>query len=87
MAYETLEQAQARIVELEEENTQLKADKQTLSDDNEKRKKENDDLRTLNQKYFNKLIAQDDDEDKKKSGDQGGSDVPSVEEYVKNIKF
>jgi FtsZ-binding cell division protein ZapB len=87
MAYETLEQAQARIVELEEEATQLRATNQTLSQDNEKQKKENEDLRTLNQKYFNKLIAQDDSVGKNKDGDQGGSDVPSVEEYVKNMKF
>lgn len=87
MAFETLEQAQARIVELEEEATQLRATNQTLSDDNEKQKKENEDLRTLNQKYFNKLIAQDDNEGKNKDGDQGGSEVLSVEEYVKNMKF
>lgn len=87
MAYETLEQAQARIVELEEEATQLRATNQTLSQDNEKQKKENEDLRTLNQKYFNKLIAQDDNEGKNKNGDQGGSEVPTVEEYVKNMKF
>lgn len=87
MAYETLQEAQARILELEDEVTQLRTNNQVLSQDNENQKKENEDLRTLNQKYFNRLIAQDDNEGKNKNGDQGGSDVPSVEEFVKNMKF
>ena len=87
MAYETIEQAQARILELEEENTQLKVDKKTLSEDNEKQKKENEDLRTLNQKYFNKLVMQDDSEDKKKKEDQEDSEVPTCEEFAKTLKL
>lgn len=85
MAYETLEAAQQRIVELEEELTQTKASNKTLLDENETLKKENEDVRTINQKYFNKLIAQDDT--KKKPDDEEGEKVPTCEEFAAELKF
>ena len=85
MAYETLEAAQQRIVELEEELTQEKTNAKSLSEENEKLKKENEDVRTINQKYFNKLIAQDDT--KNHEEDQEGEKVPTCEEFAANLKF
>lgn len=85
MAYETLEEAQQRIVELEEEATQNAANNKTLSEENEQLKKDNENLRTLNQKYFNKLIAQDDT--KKKPDDEEGEKVPTCEEFAAELKI
>lgn len=84
MAYETLEAAQQRIVELEEEEVQNAANIKTLSDENEKLKNDIENLRTLNQKYFNKLIAQD---DSKKIPDEEGEKVPTCEEFAAALKF
>lgn len=85
MAYETLEAAQQRIVELEEEEVQNAANIKTLSDENEKLKNDIENLRTLNQKYFNKLIAQDDS--KKIPDDEEGEKVPTCEEFAAALKF
>jgi len=85
MAYDTLEEAQARIVELEEELTQEKSNSKTLSEENETLKKENEDVRTLNQKYFNKLIAQDDT--KTKPADPEGEKVPTCEEFASKLEI
>ena len=59
MAYDTLEQAQERILELEELNQNLTTERDSLSQDINSLREENERVRTLNQKYFNKLIAQD----------------------------
>ena len=79
----TLEEAQERILELTEENQNLKQEKETLSGENENLKKDVNDLRTINQKYFNKLIAQDDTTKKEKEGE--GEDVKSCEEFAKEL--
>ena len=80
----TLEEAQEKLLELQEENQQLKAEKETLSQNNETLTADNENLRTLNQKYFNKLIAQEEDT-KNKDGDPEGDDVLSCEEFAKTI--
>ena len=60
----TLEEAQARILELVEQNQALTAERDSLSQNNNELTAERDSLRELNQKYFNKLIAQEVHEDK-----------------------
>ena len=78
----TLEEAQARILELTDENAQLKADKETLSKDNENLTKSNEDLRTLNQKYFNRLIAEEKPEDEDPEEEE---ETPSCEDFAKTL--
>ena len=80
----TPEEMQAKILELTEENQTLKQEKETLSGDNEKLKTDNDNLRTINQKYFNKLIAQEDDS-KKKEDEEEGEKVPTCEEFAEEL--
>ena len=78
----TLEEAQARILELTDENTQLKADKEELSKDNETLKADYENLRTLNQSYFNRLIAQEQSDE----GDEGEEDdTPTCSEFAKTL--
>lgn len=55
----TIEQAQEKILSLTEELENLRTQNETLSADNETMSANIEDLRKLNQKYFNKLIAQD----------------------------
>lgn len=82
----TLEEAQERILELTEENQNLTTQNQTLSQNNESLTQENESLRTLNQKYFNKLIAQEDDVKKHKEGEEDET-VPTCEEFARELKI
>lgn len=82
----TLEEAQQRILELTEENQNLKTERDTLSSNNETLKKDVDDLRQLNQKYFNKLIAQDDTKTPGK-GEEPDEPVKSCEEFAMGINI
>lgn len=86
MAYDNLEDAQARILELEEQNDRLEHEKETLSQNNEELTKRNEELRSKNQMYFDKLIAQE-DTTKKKEEDEGEEDIPSCEEFAKSLKI
>ncbi len=79
----TLEQAQAEILRLQEENTALTNERDTLSQNNETLTQELKDVRTLNQTYFNKLQAQYDGAEGKK--DEEEEDPPSCEAYAKTI--
>ena len=80
----TLEEAQARILELEDEKRQLEADKDSLSKNNEDLEKSNEDLRTLNQKYFNRLMAQENDEGDDEDNEEEDK-TPSCEELAKKL--
>ena len=82
--YETLEDAQERIVELEEQLAQEQENARTLSQNNENLTADVERLRTLNQKYFNKLIAQEEQEDKEDDEDE---EVLSCEDFAKTIKL
>ena len=82
--YSTLEDAQERIVELEELLTQAEASSKELSQNNENLNAENERLRTLNQKYFNKLIAQDEHEEQNQ---HDAEEVPSCEDFAMTIKL
>lgn len=54
----TLEEAQARILELEEENATLRTEGQNYSNRISELERDNQTVRELNQKYFLKLSAQ-----------------------------
>lgn len=82
--FETLEEAQAEIVRLNEENTRLQNERDTLSQNNETLTADNERIRTLNQQYFNKLQAQYAPQDGRREEDE---EPPTCEEYAKNIKF
>lgn len=83
----TLEQAQERIVELTEENAQLKTERDTLSKNNETLTSDLENQRTLTQKYFNKLIAQEETDNQNENGDDEGDDVPTCEEFAKTLNL
>lgn len=84
--YDTLEEAQARILELDEKVTMLTGERDSLSQENDKLKKENEETRSLNQKYFNKLIAQEKDTHENNNGDEG-EEVPSCEEFAQTLSI
>lgn len=79
----TLEEAQERIIELTEQNQTLTAQNETLSKDKETLTAECENLRTLNQKYFNKLIAQETPEDGK--GDPEPEEIPTCEQFARDL--
>ena len=82
----TLEQAQERIIELTDENAQLKTERDTLSENNKTLASDLENQRTLTQKYFNKLIAQEDD-DQDTDGDDEGDEVLTCEEFAKTLNY
>lgn len=79
----TLEEAQQKILDLTEENQNLKTEKETLSGENKTLKEDNENLRTINQKYFNKLLAQETPE--KPEDEEESDEVQSCEEFAKTI--
>lgn len=80
----TLEEAQARIVELQEQNTALTNERDTLAQNNTTLQTENEGLRKLNQNYFNKLSAHYSNPADKKEDDEK---VPTCEEFAKTLKI
>ena len=71
----TLEQAQERILELTEQNTNLTTERDNLTTECEE-------LRKLNQKYFNRLIAQENTRDH----DEEKEETPlTCEEFAKTL--
>lgn len=77
----TPEEMQEKIVELTDENTQLKADKETLSKDNETLKADLENSRTLCQKYFNKIVAGEKDE----PNEEDDENETTCEEFAKTL--
>lgn len=80
----TLEEAQEQILTLTEERDNLQTQNDSLSQDNEQLRNDNESLRTLNQKYFNKLIAQEKPETKEEEKEE---EAPTCEEFAMNIKI
>lgn len=80
----TLEEAQAQIVDLQEQLTEARNERDTLSQNNDTLRTENENLRGLNQKYFNKLSAHYSDPADKKDNDEK---VPTCEEFAKTLKI
>lgn len=80
----TLEEAQAEILRLQEENAQLTNERDTLSQNNTDLTGELESVKKLNQQYFNKLsqqyVQQDDDDD-------DDEDVPSCEDFAKTLNI
>lgn len=80
----TLEEAQAEILRLQEANTELTNERDTLSQNNDTLTQELESVRKLNQQYFNKLSAQyspnpetSEDED----------EAPSCEDFAKTLNI
>ena len=65
----TLEEAQAEILRLNDELANANTDKQTLSQNNENLSKELEQVRTINQQYYNRLMAQFSDPEGKPNDD------------------
>lgn len=78
----TLEEAQEQILQLREENTALTNERDTLSQNNEQLQKELSDVRTLNQKYFEKLTAQFSPQNDEVEQEEN---IPSCEEFAKTL--
>lgn len=81
----TLEEAQARILDLTEQVTALTNERDTLSQNNNDLNTQLEDVRKLNQTYFNKLLAQNSgQEDKNNNEDE---EVPSCEEFANTLEI
>lgn len=77
----TLEEAQNKILELTDELTQAYATHDELSKNNDTLKSECEKLRELNQKYFNRLIAQEATEEEQEEEEQ----IPTCEEFAAGL--
>jgi chromosome segregation ATPase len=80
----TLEEAQAEIVRLNDELTAANNDKQTLSQNNENLSKELEQVRTINQQYFNRLMAQNTDPAGTETEEE---EAPTCEEFAKTLNI
>ena len=86
MPFDTLEAAQAEIVRLNDELAERTNERDTLSQNNETLTAENEQIRKLNQQYFNRLIAQDTGKDGG-GKDQNETPPPTCEEFARTLKF
>lgn len=84
MPYDTLETAQERILELEEELENVRMERNTLSENNSSLTTECENLRILNQKYFNRLVAQD---NTGKPKEEEEPEIMSCEDFAKTINL
>lgn len=81
----TLEEAQAEIIRLQEANTALTNERDTLSQNNTTLTQELAQVRQLNQQYFNKLSAQYSDPAGK--DDEEEEEAPTCEEFAKTLEI
>lgn len=83
--FETLEAAQEEILRLNGVVTELETARDALSSDNETLKADNERIRTLNQKYFEKLCMQ----DSSSSGVNNNEDEEPVscEEFARTLNI
>lgn len=79
----TLEEAMEQIVNLNDQITNLTEQNNTLSQDNETLRNEIENVRTINQRYYNKLIAQEEPINQ----DTDPDPVPTCEEFAESLKF
>ena len=84
MQFNTLEEAQAEIIRLNEVNTELANERDTLSQNNNNLSQDNERLRKLNQSYFNKLSAQYSAPEDKNDNEE---EVPSCTEFAKTLNI
>lgn len=81
----TLEEARAEIIRLNEALTERTNERDTLSQNNTQLTTELESVRKLNQQYFNKLSAQySQDGDKNDSEDE---EVPTCEDFAKTLNI
>lgn len=80
----TLEEAQAEIIRLTDELTERTNERDTLSQNNETLTAELNEVRTLNQQYFNRLIQQQNPAEDKNDDDK---EVPSCEDFAKTLNI
>lgn len=78
--YATIEEAQAEIINLREQLAERTNERDALTQTNTQLKNDLEQVRTLNQKYFNKLSAQYTPQaDEKNSGEE---EVPTCEAFA-----
>ena len=85
MPYETLEQAQEAILDLQAQVTELTNERDTLSQNNKNLSADLESARTLNQKLFNKVSAQFQDQEDKNDDDE--KEVPSCEDFTRTLNI
>ena len=85
--FNTLEEARAEILRLEEENTRIQNERDTFEQNNNSLSSELERVRKLNQTYFNKLQAQYQADEDDKDEDDKDESVPSCEDFAKTLQF
>lgn len=85
MPFETLEEAQAEIVRLNEELIQKGMEYDSLLENNNAQAKDIETLRTINQQYFNRLMVQDSQQAGKKPEDD--EEALTCEEFARTLKI
>ena len=81
----TLEEAQAEIIRLNEQVTELTNERDTLSQNNNTLTGELESVRKLNQQYFNKLSAQ--YSQQPDENNDGEEEVQSCEDFAKTLNI
>lgn len=82
--FNTLEEAQAEIIRLQDELTERTNERDTLSQNNETLKADNERIRNLNQRYFERLCVQ----DSSNTGVPTNEDLPeSCEDFARTLKI
>ena len=79
----TLEQAKAKILELQEKVTEVTNERDALSQDKTNLSQELTEVKQLNQQYFNKLSQQFFPQEDKNNYEE--KEVPSCEEFAKSL--
>lgn len=85
MPFNTVEEAQAEILRLNERVTELTNERDTLSQNNTSLTQELEAQRTLNQQYFNKLNAQYSQEADENDNDE--EEVQTCEDFAKTLNI
>ena len=83
--FNTLEEARAEIIRLNEQVTELTNERDTLSQNNTTLTGELESVRKLNQQYFNKLSQQFVPTEGKK--DKADEEAPSCEDFAKTLEI
>ena len=81
--FNTLEEARAEIIRLNDQLTERTNERDTLSQNNADLTSELESVRKLNQQYFNKLSAQYSQEQDKNDNDD--EEVPSCEDFAQTL--
>lgn len=81
MPFDTLDEAQAEILRLNERLTEVETERDSLSQNNAALTDELGRVRTLNQQYFNKLSAQYTEQEDENNDDE--PEVPSCEDLAR----